>query len=174
MIEPQASSSVIETLGINGKLLLAQLINFGIVVFVMWRWVYKPLMKMMDERAKEIAGGLKNAKEAELQLSSASSEKEALLNAARAEAHAILEDGRTKSEEFRKQKLVETKSEIEKIAVEAKAQMKQEREATFAALKGDIADLVALSTAKVASEFDEKTHRSLIEKAIKQAEKTEL
>ena len=104
MIEPQASSSVIETLGINGKLLLAQLINFGIVVFVMWRWVYKPLMKMMDERAKEIAGGLKNAKEAELQLSSASSEKEALLNAARAEAHAILEDGRAKSEACRKQK----------------------------------------------------------------------
>jgi F0F1-type ATP synthase membrane subunit b/b' len=53
-----ASTDLLGKLGINAPLFLAQLVNFSIVLLVMWKWVYTPLVKLMDKRAQEIADGL--------------------------------------------------------------------------------------------------------------------
>ncbi|MFZ2804033.1 MAG: F0F1 ATP synthase subunit B [Patescibacteria group bacterium] len=170
-MDPTASTNVLGTLGINGGLLIAQLINFVIVLLVMWKWVYTPLVAMMDKRTKEIQDGIDNAKRAEDAFSSASAEKERIIQAARAEAHAFLETAKGQAETLRKEKLAETKTEIEKIAMEAKDRLKAEREATFDALKGDIGKLVAMATQKVASNMDEKGQHELIERAVKDLER---
>src|SRR3989338_10025020 len=57
----EESSSVLGTLGINWKLFLAQLLNFGIVLFVFWKWVVKPLGTTLTKRQERIESGLKNA-----------------------------------------------------------------------------------------------------------------
>src|SRR3989344_5376390 len=57
-MEPE---SLLGTLGIDWKLFLAQLVNFGIVLFVFWKWVVKPLGKTLAERQKRIETGLQNA-----------------------------------------------------------------------------------------------------------------
>jgi hypothetical protein len=61
---------LIGTLGLNRDLFFAQLFNFAVVFFVMWRWVYKPLVKAMDERSATIAKGLSDAEAATKALSS--------------------------------------------------------------------------------------------------------
>jgi F-type H+-transporting ATPase subunit b len=165
------SGGVLGTLGINGKLFLAQLVNFGIVVLVMWKWVYTPLVKMMDKRSKEIVQGLEYAKLADKRLSEAGVERERILQEARAEMHALLEDARARAEILRQEKLAETKTEIEKVAIEAKDKIRSEREAAYGALQRDIANLVALAIQKVAAGMDEKAQRDLIDKTIKELER---
>ena len=43
------------TLGINGKIFLAQLVNFVLVLIVLWRWAFTPIVKILDKRRDQIA-----------------------------------------------------------------------------------------------------------------------
>ena len=51
----------LQRLGIDGWSLLLYLVNYGILFLVLGRWIYKPLMKMMDERTERIRGNLEEA-----------------------------------------------------------------------------------------------------------------
>lgn len=170
MIEPASSKDLLGTLGINGKLFLAQLVNFGIVLVVMWKWVYTPLVKMMDRRSKEISDGIENAKRAEGRLAEAQAEKDRIVQEAKMEAHTILEDTRSKTEAMRQEKMAIAKQEIEKAVDEAKERIKGEKQAAFDALKQEIAVLVGMATQKVTSGIDEKNQHRLIADAITEIE----
>jgi F-type H+-transporting ATPase subunit b len=163
-----AQTGVLGTLGLDLNKFVGQLVDFGIVLFVMWRWVYKPLLKMMDKRTKEIEKGLSDAKLAKEQVEHAKTATENILQAARVEAHKLIEETRAQAESLKKDKMTQTRTEIEKIAAEAKQQIRMEREASFDALKADIAVLIATATQKVAEGMDEKQQRQLIDKAIKE------
>ena len=169
MTEP-VSHGILGTLGLNGKLFAAQLFNFGIVLFVMWRFVYRPLLALMDKRTKEIQDGLKHAKDAKVRLADAQTEKERILKEASREAQALIKETQDKAETVRQEKMAQAKEEIEKIVVETKQQIKQERDAAFAALKGEVGSLVTAALGKVAEGMDEATHKNLIKQAIKEIE----
>jgi len=167
MIEP-ASQGVLGTLGINGKLFLAQLVNFSIVIFVMWKYVYTPLLAAMDKRSKEIAEGLKNAGQAKKNLEDAEADRERIAQEARKAAHATMEEAQTKAETLRQERLEQLKTETEKITVENKERVANERNAAFAALKSDVAYLVTQATSKVVEGLDADTQRKLVAKAIEE------
>ena len=164
-MEP-ASTGIAATFGLNAKLFAAQLFNFGIVLFVMWKFVYTPLLKIMDRRAKEIGDGLANAQAADRRLQEASEEKERLLREARAEAHGLLEEARTSAEAVRRDKLRIAMAEIESHVSQAKFQIKSEREAAAASLKREVAELVVAATGKVAASMDEKARKQLASRAV--------
>lgn len=60
----------VEKFGINWKLMIAQLVNFGVIFFVLRAFVYKPVLKLLDERKKKIEDGLSFAEKAKSELSS--------------------------------------------------------------------------------------------------------
>ena len=62
-------------LGIDPKLLLAQGVNFVILLVVLTKFVYKPLMKMVEERRKKIELGIKGGEKAEQIIKQAEQEK---------------------------------------------------------------------------------------------------
>lgn len=167
MIEPQ-STSVLGSLGINGKLFLAQLVNFGVVVFVMWKWVYTPLLRLMDKRAKDIAEGVEKAKRADGEFKRAQSEKERILKEALTDAHAMLQETRDKAEAMRQEKLHQTKAEIERLIEEAKVHIASERDAAATALQRDVADLVMAATEKVVGGVEIGAKRTLIARALEE------
>lgn len=169
MTEP-VSQGVLGTLGINGKLFAAQLFNFGLVLFVMWRFVYRPLLTLMEKRTKEIQDGLKHAQDAKVRLADAQTEKERILKDARTEAQAFIKDSQEKAEALRQEKMAQAKAEIEKIIMETKQQIKQERDAAFLVLKGEIGLLVGQALEKIVSNLDEKTKRRLVDQAIQDLE----
>ena len=67
---------ILEVFGINWKLLLIQSVNFGILLLVLWRFLYRPLVKIMGERQSVIAKGVQNARDAEERLKSIEEEKD--------------------------------------------------------------------------------------------------
>lgn len=156
----------IGALGVNLKLLLAQLVNFAVLLVVMWKWVYTPLMRKMDERAERIKDGLDFAHQATKQLEDLGAERDRIVREAKAEAHALIEDAALKAEYVRKTKAAETAADIEKMLADAKARMALEREATFEALRDDVTRLVTLATRKVAEDVGDAERSRLVAKAI--------
>ena len=53
----------IAALGINLKVFVAQLVHFLIILFIFWKWIYGPIVKMLDKRAETIDKSIKQAKE---------------------------------------------------------------------------------------------------------------
>jgi len=81
-----AKESLLGTFGINWKLLIAQLINFSVVLFVMWKWVYTPLLKLIEDRQKKIEQGIRDAEASARSRSESERQAETAILAARKEA----------------------------------------------------------------------------------------
>jgi F-type H+-transporting ATPase subunit b len=164
-------AGVLGTLGVTPPQLIGQFVNVAIVLVVLWRWVYRPLLKKMDERSQKISDGLRFADESTRALRDAEEERHRLVREAKAEAFHLIEQATTDADRVKSEKMTQAKAEIEKVILEAKQQIKAEREASFDALKSDIAELVMLATEKITGNVDEKTHRTLITDALKEIER---
>jgi F-type H+-transporting ATPase subunit b len=77
-------------LGIDWKLLVAQVVNFAVVLLVLKRFAYQPMLKLLDERTAKIEKGLADAENAGKKLSEIEIQEKAILMEARTEAKRIL------------------------------------------------------------------------------------
>src|SRR3989344_7882995 len=87
---PEGSAGFIGTLGINWKLFLAQLLNFGIVIFVLWKWVMKPVVGALESRRAKIELSLKKAQDIEERLQKFEEHREEELRRVRVQGQEIL------------------------------------------------------------------------------------
>lgn len=166
---PGGLAGVVATLGLNGKLFLAQLINFGLLVIILWRLLYKPLVGFMEARAKRIAEGLDNAKRYDDKLKELEAERQGILDKADEEAQKILAlaDDETKNIK------AAAKAEADRLASESMAranrEIEQAKKDMIADVRRQAADLVVLAAEKVIHErIDERADHSLIERALKE------
>lgn len=158
---------LIKTFHIDIKLIIAQLVNFGIVLFVLKKFAYGPVLKMMQERTEKIEKGMADAESAGKKiLEIAEKEKEVLVQA-RKEAQEIV----TKAEEIAKKNkeeiITEAKNQSEKILSDSAKKIEQEKNQMLQEVKGQIAELVIAATGKVIGEkIDSEKDRGIISKAL--------
>ncbi|PIS39284.1 MAG: ATP synthase F0 subunit B [Candidatus Nealsonbacteria bacterium CG08_land_8_20_14_0_20_38_20] len=111
---------IFESLGINWKILLGQIVNFLLVLYLLKRFALKPFLKILNERKEKIEGGVKNAENAERKIQLAGEERDKILKEGREKANLILkkseERGKGKEEEI----LRRTEEEKMRILAEAK------------------------------------------------------
>ena len=144
--------SLVSLFHIDVKILIAQIINFGIIFFVLYKFAFKPISKIMQERTATIEKSLDDARAIENKLADTSKEQLEILNQAKKDALAIVENA-NKAAETNKQKLIEkTKAEVAAIIVGEKAKIAQEKEESLKELKKEVADLVVLAVEKVIGE----------------------
>jgi F-type H+-transporting ATPase subunit b len=160
--------SLVSIFHIDFKLFLAQLINFAIIFFVLYKFAFKPIAKIMQERTTTIEKSLADAKEVEQKLTETNVEQTRILNEAKKDALAIVEKA-DQSAEANKQKLIEkTKVEVAAIIAGEKAKIAQEKEESLQELKQEIAGLVILAVEKVIKEkMTDGKDKELIEGIIK-------
>lgn len=144
-----AGESVLGALGINWKLFLAQLANFAVVLFVMWKWVYRPLLKVIDARSAKIERGLKDAEAAAAARSGAEKASEEAIVAARREAQRILEEAQNQSERQRAEMKAKTQAELTVLIQQGKDTLAAEKEKMVRDARTEIAEL-AVEAAKKA------------------------
>lgn len=165
--EAAAQSDLLGSLGIQWRLFIAQLINFTVVLFILWKWVFTPAMTALENRRKTIEKGLKDAEASSVALSSASEEKEATIVAARQEATRLVEAATLESERLREDTLEKTRAEVGEIVSQGKKKLAEEKEKIVRDAKTEIADLVVRATEKVLDEtVDAKRHKGLIDAAV--------
>lgn len=158
-----------EQLGIETSLLLAQIINFSIIVFVLSRLLYKPILTMLEKRRKEIEEGLAltdNMRQEEERLKE---KREKVLEEARKDAKKIMEEARSRAREVEKDVLAgahkaneEMKEKAEKEIEALKHKMKKDIEMHAVGLA------VAMTKQLVASVLTARDQHTLIEKQVKE------
>ena len=85
---------MIEVLGIQWVKLIAQTINFAIVLFVLWKWAYKPIFNVLEVRREKIVESLANAEKIAAQLAKTEADRKAILTQAGDEANKMIEEAR--------------------------------------------------------------------------------
>jgi F-type H+-transporting ATPase subunit b len=161
------SAGIAATLGLNYKLFLAQLVNFGLIVLVIWKFVYGPLVKAMDERTAKIDQGLKDASEAKTMVESASSERDKVITESRLKAKEIIEAAEIDAKKRRDEMISGAKSEVERVVNEGKQRLREEQSVMVEDAKKQVAELVLLATEKVIGEkIDESKDAVLVRKAL--------
>lgn len=143
---------ILGKLGINGKILLAQIVNFFLLLYVLKRFLYKPLLDILKKREEKIKETLQNADKAEKNLAKAEEKVKEQLEKANQEADRILEVAHTEGEEHKNDMLRETKDEIIKWKEEAKNQLRQEKNRLSAEVRKETVDLAIGITQKILKE----------------------
>lgn len=155
-------------LGIDWKLLIAQIVNFLILLFVLWKFAYGPVLGMLDKRQKKIEKGLKDADEAHKKLSESEEIQKEILRKARTEAKDIVEKANMQAEKSKSETASEARVQAEKIVKDARVEIEIEKKRTIAEIKSEIGGLVAAATEKViGAKMDDKKDQELIEKSLK-------
>lgn len=162
------SAGALGALGVDAKLFIAQLVNFGVVLFVMWKWVYTPLLKVMDERTAKIEKGLKDAENSAAALRIADEEKDRIVAEARQKAKGIIEEANASGETARQEAVRKAKEEVERVVAQGKDRLQAEKQAMLDGAKQELAGLVALATARVVGDsIDAAGDEKLIRAALK-------
>ena len=156
-------------MGINLPGLITQLISFAILVFLLTRFLYKPVVKLLDERAEKIKKGLSDAESASKGAEEAASKIEEELSQARLEGKKLVEAAREASNQLREDEKEKIAVEISQMMEKAKKEINSERDSAILELKNRFGELVVDAAGKVIEkEIDEKSHSELITKALEE------
>ncbi len=159
---------LLNNLGINGKLLLAQIVNFLILLFVLHRYAYKPVLKILNDRTEKIEKGLGDAEEAKKKLLEITEKEKVVLGEARKEAQTIIDSAEKTALKNKEDLLDEAKKKSEEIVSNTQKQLEEEKKKMLSEIKSEIAELVVLATDKVIGEkLNSEKDKKLIEEAIK-------
>ena len=155
-------------LGIDGKLLLAQVVNFAILLWVLKRYAYKPMLDMMDARSAKIEKGLSDAENATKKLAEIEQKEKEVLGAAQAEGKQILAAAEESAKKRDAAKLAETEAQVKKLLADAEAKMTADQAKMLAEAKGELAETVLLAVEKILREkLDAGKEKEMIEKMLK-------
>jgi len=160
-------SELIAKLGIDWKILIAQLINFGLVVLVLWRFAYKPIIAMLEQRTAKIEGGVKNAERVEQELKDIMVRREEELKKARQESQAIVEQARRDAGVLRDELRQAAETEAQHVLAQTRQSMAAEKTQMMQEAKGELALMVRMAAEKVLSEkLDDAGDAKLIQAAV--------
>lgn len=143
---------IFEAFGLDIKILAAQLVNFGILLFLLWKFGYKPMFKLLEDRRNKIDAGLENAALAETKLKEIGEEEKRVMIEAKKEAAKILDEARAMAEESRKKNIEKTKEEIGQLINQEKENMRQDKAEMLKSINREVADLVMATVEKVIEE----------------------
>lgn len=147
-----ADDSVLASLGINGPLFVAQLINFALVFMVLWFLILKPLTKKMTERQKMIDDSIDNAKKIQDNLIKSEKEYQNRIDQAKVDANKLLEKATNDSEAMMEEAKSNAKKEIERLVSQARESIKAEKEIMRDELKEETANFLVLALEKILGE----------------------
>jgi len=157
-------------LTINGTL-IAQLVIFLVMLGILYRVAWGPLLRILNERRARIAQGVEATQRALQELEAAEKERQAKLEEARREAQAMLDRITKQAEGLRKELEAKAREQAEALIAKARAEIQQERQKAVQDLRLQVADLAVMAAGRIIGEsLDAKKHRELIERAIEEAE----
>ena len=129
--------------------LIAQAINFLFLVFVLAKFAYKPLAKMMEDRKNKIASDLEAAEKARTDAEAIQKEYEEKLAAAKLEAAAIIENAQKAAQALQDKAVADTKAEQDKIVADAKAAIANDKKAAMDDVRAQVVDLAMAAAGKI-------------------------
>ncbi|MFQ5826917.1 MAG: F0F1 ATP synthase subunit B [Dehalococcoidia bacterium] len=160
-------------LGIDLPSLLAQFVNFLILLTLLYLVAYKPILRLLDNRSQRIKESMDQAQEMKERYAQAEEEVRAQLDQARREGQAVIAQASQMGERLREEARQEARQEAETLINRARGEIQRERETAIDELRGEFADLAISAAEKVINRsLDREAHRQLIEEVLEESAST--
>lgn len=145
-------SELFAAFGINWKLLLIQAVNFGLLLSALSYFLYKPVLKIIDERQRKVAEGVRTAELAEKQLEDAKTESTQLVGDAAREAESLVAQARIRAEEKGLEVLRNAEARAKATMDDAAARAEEAKRAAIKKSEREIAQAAMLAAEKILRE----------------------
>ncbi|HEX2034452.1 MAG TPA: F0F1 ATP synthase subunit B [Chloroflexota bacterium] len=160
-----------EQLGVDGWKLAIQAFNFLLLLFILHRLAYRPLLRMMDARSERIRNDLDDARRLREEGERDREVYRQQLSRARDEARAILEEANTVAARIREQSLADAEAQNAVALQRARDEIAREKERAISELRREVADLAIMAASQVVGRsLDGSDHRRLVEQALAEVE----
>lgn len=146
---PSGVDKILTDFGISWPFFLAQVLNFCVVAFILWKFAFKPVMATLDERQAKIASGLKYAEDMQAKLAATQQESAAIIKQSQLEAAKIVDEARKSAKEFLDKQTQEASAKANDLLVKAQQAIELEHKKMLADARGEIARLVVVTTERV-------------------------
>ena len=158
-------------LGINLPTLIVYLLNFGILLAVLYALAYKPLLRAMDQRSERIKDSLAAADQAREEAANSQAAIEEQLNEARREGQRLLDQAKEASDRFKEDEMERARQEAAAFVERARAHIVRERDAAIIELREGFGDLAITAAERVISRsLDRQAHQDLITEVLEETE----
>jgi F-type H+-transporting ATPase subunit b len=159
-----------EGLGINLATLLAQIVNFIILLVILRLFAYKPFINMMEQRSNRIKESLAEAEKVKAEAAKAEDDFKKRLETASKEGQEVIARAVRTGEEARQRAQQEAKVEAQALVERARAEIQRERDEAIGELRGEFADLTITAAEKVIEKsLDKKAHQQIIDKVLEES-----
>jgi len=160
----------VEGLGINLPTLLAQVVNFAILLGLLYLVAYKPIMRMLDERSRKVKESMEQTELIKQQVKHTEEEVKKQIEAAGKEGMEIVARAMHTGEEVRQKAQQDAKQDAETLIARAQVAIQRERDGAIDELRKEFADLTIMAAEKVIEKsLDKQTHRQLIDKVLEES-----
>lgn len=145
-------SELFAAFGLDIKLLLIQALNFAILLLVLWKFLYTPVLKMIDERREKVAEGVKKAEAADRKLADADTEGKSIVAGAGKEAESLVASGRSKAAQEGAEILKRSQEKADELLADANARAEEAKRLALTAGQKEIARAAMLAAEKILKE----------------------
>jgi F-type H+-transporting ATPase subunit b len=156
-----------EALGITLSGLVTQIVSFVILFVVLWKLLYGPVIRVLDQRSERIRESLEASQRAQEEAATSRQEMEARLNEARSEGQELIAQAREVADRFREEELAKAREDIAGERTRAQANIQRERDAAIEDLRREFAGLAIVAAERMIDRsLDEAAHRDLIQQVL--------
>lgn len=142
-------TKITQDFGLSVPLVLAQILSFSIVAFVLWKFAFKPVLVTLDERQQKIESGLKYAEDMQAKLAAAQAESAAIIKKSQVEATRIIDDARKSAKDFLDRQTQDASAKANDLLTKAQQSIELEHKKMLADARTEIARLVVTTTERV-------------------------
>lgn len=158
-----------EKLGIQPIQLLTQIFNFLVMVILLTKFLYKPIIKMLDERKKKIQEGIEYTEKSKIELEKIDKKKQEVLKTADLAAKKVIEEGKLTGKKLEAQIVEKARKEAEDYIEKAKKEFALEKAEMEKQLKEQAIEIAAAMAQKILSQIlDAKDQKYIIDKKLKE------
>ncbi len=143
---------IIEVFGIDWKILIVQMVNFGILLAILWYFLYTPVLNLIEKRRGQIIQGVADAERAEAALKDADTKKADVLARASIEAQTLMANARENAKGREEEIIEEAKERSEHMIHEAQLKSEELQREALMKSREEIARLVVLGVEKTLRE----------------------
>lgn len=158
-----------DKIGVEPVALLTQILNFLLMVFILSKILYKPILKMLDERKKKIEEGLKYTDKMQLEMEKLEKMKAEILDKAHEEAKKIVEEGKKAGKNLEADIIRQAHEEAKHVIESGKKEVNSEKAKMLKTLHRETIDISVTMVEKILKEvLSPEDQKSIIDKKLKQ------
>lgn len=159
---------ILSDFGVQPILLAAQIVNFLVLLFILQKLLYKPILKVLEERKRKIEESLSNAEKIQKELEETELKREKVISEAIDEGKKIIAEATTNANQIIAEAHTKAKIDMDAMMEQGAQMIAGEKDKMKSEVKSEVAGMIQMSLEKVLGKaLDSKSHQKLVDEAVK-------